>query len=65
MIENENQLANTVRKLALLEEQIAASLREPQTPERDVSVQSLQSLARQMNEEIVRYRSKVKLRDAG
>jgi hypothetical protein len=65
MIEDEKQLATTVRKLALLEEQIAASKREPQTAERDVSVRSLESLARQMNEEIVRYRSKVKLRDAG
>jgi hypothetical protein len=65
MIENEKQLENTVRKLALLEEQIASSMREPQTPERDVSVRSLESLVRQMKEEIVRYRSKVKLRDAG
>jgi hypothetical protein len=65
MIDNDNQLANTVRKLQLLEEQIAGSMREPQSPERDVSVRSLETLARQLKEEIVRYRSKVKLRDAG
>lgn len=65
MIENDAQLDNTLRKLRLLEEQIETSRAGASTPEQEVSVRSLESLARQMKEEVVRYRSKVKLRDAG
>jgi len=65
MIKNDTQLSNTLRKLELLEKHIAESLRQPQSPEQEESIESLQSLARQLKEEIVRYRSSQKLRHAG
>lgn len=65
MIKTDRQLANTRSKLQQLREQIAKAHARPATPERDVSIGSLESLARQLEEEIVRYRSHVKLKNAG
>lgn len=64
MIENDTQLANTLHKLELLEQQIAESRRRPESPEQDESTESLESLARQLNQEIIRYRSAKKLKRA-
>jgi hypothetical protein len=64
MIENDTQLSNTLHKLELLRQRIAESRREALTPERTESVESLELLARQLNEEIVRYRSAKKLNRA-
>ena len=66
MIENDTQLANTLRKLKQLEEHIAETQREePQTPELDESISALVEMANQFKEEIVRYQSRMKLRSAG
>ncbi len=64
MIRNDTQLTNTLRKLELLEERIADSRRSARTSEQEESVESLESVARQLKEEIVRYRSAKKLRKA-
>jgi hypothetical protein len=66
MIENDAQLANTLRKLQLLEEHIAQSRRqEADSPEQDQSLEALEDMARQLKEEMVRYRSRMKLKSAG
>lgn len=65
MIKNDSQLANTLHKLALLEQQIAQSRRQEESSEQEESAESLESLARQLKEEIVRYRSAKKLRNVG
>lgn len=64
MIENDTQFANTLRKLELLERQIAESRQRPGSPEQEQSTESLESLARQLKEEIIRYRSAKKLKRA-
>jgi hypothetical protein len=63
MIENDRQLANTEHKLRLLEEHLALSRREPESPEQDESVEALEDMARQLKEEIVRYHSAKKLKN--
>ena len=64
MIENDRQLANTERKLRLLEERLAEARTEPESPEQEESVEALEGVARQLKEEMVRYRSARKLKDA-
>jgi len=61
-LENDRQLANTQRKLALLEEQITQAKARPQSPENDQSIASLVKMANQLREEIVRFRSHQKRR---
>jgi len=58
-LENDRQLANTERKLVLLEEQIALAKSRPASPENDESIQSLTSMANQLREEIIRYRGRL------
>ena len=59
-LENNQQLANTRQKLALLEQQIAKAKSRPASPENTESVRSLVQTANQMREEIVRYESRRK-----
>ena len=61
-LENDRQLANTEQKLNLLEEQILKAKARPATAENNESVQSLNSLANQLREEITRFRSRQKRR---
>ena len=65
MLESDEQLANTEYKLRLLQEHIAKAYQRPQTPERDISIRSLERTERQLKEEIIRYRSSKKLRSVG
>jgi hypothetical protein len=65
MIENDRQLANTEQKLRLLEERLAEARREPESPEQEESIEALEDMARQLKEEMVRYRSAKKLKSAG
>ena len=57
-LENDQQLANTQRKLSLLEEWIQEAKLRPNTPENRESIKSLVQTANQLREEIVRYRSR-------
>jgi hypothetical protein len=61
-VENDRQLANTERKLTLLDEQIRAAKARPASPENDESIQSLTRMANQLREEIIRFRSRQKRR---
>ena len=61
MIKNDTQLNDALYKLELLRYRINDSRRDSQTPEQAQSAESLESLARQLQEEIVRYRSAKKL----
>jgi uncharacterized small protein (DUF1192 family) len=54
-LETDHQLANTEKKLALLEQQIARASARPATPANLESVRSLNQMANQLREEIVRY----------
>lgn len=65
MLKSDAQVANTEYKLRLIEEQIRKAKLRPQTPERNQSIQALVDTARQMREEIIRYQSRGKLKDAG
>jgi hypothetical protein len=56
-LENDHQLANTQRKLGLLDEQITTAKARPSSPENNDSLQSLVKMANQLREEIVRYQS--------
>ena len=62
MLENDQQLANTQQKLALLTEQIAKAKAREDTPGNRESVRALVRMANQMREEIVRYESRQKRR---
>jgi hypothetical protein len=62
MLENDQQLANTRRKLALLTEQIARAEAREDTPGNRESIRALVSMANQLREEIVRYESRRKRR---
>ena len=57
-LQSDQQLENTVRKLALLEDQISKARARPASPENADSVRSLVQMANQLKEEIVRYRSR-------
>jgi len=59
-LENDRQLLNTERKLRLVENQIAGARARPASPENDESMASLTSMANQLREEIIRYRSRQK-----
>lgn len=65
MIQNEEQLANTQRKLSLLEDHIAESRADEISEEAELSIEAMEHMARQLREEIVRYRSGAKLKNAG
>jgi hypothetical protein len=54
-IETDQQLANTKQKLALLERQIAKATARPATAGNLDSLRSLNQMANQLREEIVRY----------
>jgi hypothetical protein len=62
MLENDQQLANTQRQLALLTEQIARAESREDSPGNRESVRALVSMADQLREEIVRYESRQKRR---
>jgi hypothetical protein len=59
-LETDRQLANTERKLALLDEQIAKAKARPATGENAESIESLVRMANQLREEIIRYRGRRK-----
>lgn len=65
MLNSDAQLANTEYKLRLVHEQIAKARQRPETPERNQSIQALADTARQMTEEIIRYKSSKKLKNVG
>jgi hypothetical protein len=65
LIESDSQLANTQEKLRGLEEHIEKGLKRPETPGKKDSINSLYRMARQLKEEIIRYRSSKKLRNVG
>ena len=65
MLKSEKQVANTEYKLRLIEEQIRKAKLRPQSPERDQSIDALVQTAREMTEEIIRYKSSRKLKNAG
>ena len=52
---NDQELANTKRKLTLLENQIEIARTRPQTDLNAASLRSLTQLANQLREEIIRY----------
>jgi len=56
-LENEQQVANTLYKLKLLDEQIEKAKARPRSPENDESICSLVQMANQTREDIVRYRA--------
>ena len=57
-----SRLANTERKLALVEDQIAQARSRSDSAENAESIRSLVQMANQLKEEIVRYRSLEKRR---
>jgi hypothetical protein len=59
-LESDRQLANTQRKLALLEQQIAKAKGRPATAENAESIEALVRMANQLREEIIRYRGRRK-----
>jgi hypothetical protein len=59
-LENDRELANTERKLRLLDRQIESAKSRPRSPENDQSIHSLAQMANQMREEIARYRARHK-----
>jgi hypothetical protein len=63
-LKNDQQLVNTERKLALLEEHIERAKSRPATPANRESMRSLVQTANQLREEIIRYRSQQKRRAA-
>jgi hypothetical protein len=63
-LKNDQQLANTERKLALLEEHIEGAKSRPATPANRVSMRALVQTANQLREEIIRYRSQQNRRAA-
>ena len=65
MLKSETQVANTEYKLRLIEEQIRKAKERPESPERDQSIDALVQTAREMTEEIIRYKSSRKLKNVG
>lgn len=65
MIQNDEQLVNTLRKLDLLQKHIAESRTESESEEQELSLEAMEHLATQLQEEIVRYKSGMKLKNAG
>jgi len=65
LIKSETQVANTEYKLRLNQEQILKAKLRPESPERDQSIEALVQTAREMTEEIIRYKSSKKLKNAG
>jgi hypothetical protein len=61
-LENDQQLANTENKLALLEQQIEIARKRPSNDANVASLRSLVQFANQLREEIVRYRSRQRRR---
>jgi hypothetical protein len=61
-LNDDGELANTERKLALLDQQIAKAKSRANTPANLESLQSLIRMANQLREEIVRYQSRQKRR---
>jgi hypothetical protein len=59
-LETDRQLANTERKLALLEEQITKAKSRATTSENAESLDSLVRMANQLREEIIRYQGRRK-----
>ena len=59
---DDQELANTERKLALLDEQIGKAKLRPPTPVNIESLRSLVQMANQLREEIIRYRAAQKRR---
>ena len=57
-LENDQQLANTQHKLALLDQWIAEARSRPDTSQNRASLRSLVQTANQLREEIIRYRSR-------
>jgi hypothetical protein len=57
-LQNDQELANTERKLALLEKQIEIASARPPSDANAASMRSLIQTANQLREEIVRYRSR-------
>ena len=57
-IETDQQMANTKRKLDLLEQQISKAKSRPETSGGRDSLHALTQMANQLREEIVRYRSR-------
>ena len=65
MLNSETQVANTEYKLRLIEEQIRKAKLRPASPERDQSIEALAQTAREMTEEIIRYKSSRKFKNVG
>jgi hypothetical protein len=61
-LNDDQELANTERKLAMLETQIGNAKSRPSTPPNLESLQSLIQMANQLREEIIRYQSHRKRR---
>ena len=59
-LETDRQLANTERKLAMIDEQIAKAKLRPMSGENTESLESLVRMANQLREEIIRYRGRRK-----
>jgi len=59
-LENDRELANTERKLRLLDRQIESAKSRPRSPENDQSIHSLAQMANQLREEIARFRARHK-----
>jgi hypothetical protein len=63
-LETDQHLANTQQKLALLEAQIAKAKARPGTPGNLESLRSLNQMANQLREEIVRFQARRKGRSS-
>ena len=56
-LQNDQELKNTERKRALLEEQVAKAKARPDTPANRESIRSLIQTGNQLREDIIRYQS--------
>jgi hypothetical protein len=57
-LQNDRELENTERKLALLEKQIEIAAARPPSDANAASMRSLVQTANQLREEIIRYRTR-------
>jgi hypothetical protein len=57
-LQNRQEFKNTEHKLSLLRQWITEAKSRPDTPENAESIRSLVQMANQLQEEIVRYRSR-------
>lgn len=57
---HEKQVDNTLRKIAILEEQLRIARTRPRSPENDQSIDSLVQMLGQMREEVAVYRSRTR-----